>query len=155
MDQNRSRLEFGRPPALVLTHACDRDVNPGSGGWHGFNVSFKKFGFRADVSLESRIDEFIPFRDALALMNSNLHGTAKLETLENDLALTATIDKLGHVTWEGYVGRYPLGGGDARLEFWVMDDQTCLANIIAQLEALIAEASRESEHEATETKPCV
>lgn len=155
MDQDRSRLEFGRPPTFVLTHACDEDVNPASGDWHGFNVSFKKYGFRADVSLESRIDEFIPFRDALILINSNLHGTAKLKTLEGDLALTATINKLAHVTWEGYVGRYAVGGGDARLEFRVMDDQTCLANIIAQLEALIAEASRESEHETTETKPCV
>jgi hypothetical protein len=76
-------------------------------------------------------------------MHRTLRGTAELETLENDLRIEATVDKLGHIFWEGFVGGYHGGPDEARLQFHFTDDQTSLPVIIEQLEALVAEANGE------------
>lgn len=148
MDSERPRLEIGRPPVLVLTHACRQPINPHGEPageiWHRFEASFNGGNFHANVSADCMIREFVPFRDELMALNRDLCGTAKLETVEDDFALTATMDKLGHISWEGHVGLIrPWEPSDARLEFYLTDDQTSLPKLIAQLDEIIADANQE------------
>lgn len=110
--------------------------------WHRFNLAFVGPGFQAKFPCETWIASFVSFRDGLARLNTDLRGNAKLEMLGNELNLQAEVDKLGHVTWTGEL-RYPGGMWESRLEFIIEDDQTSLSGIIAQVDAIIAEARSE------------
>jgi hypothetical protein len=86
---------------------------------------------------------FVSFREDLARVFRELRGNAELTTLESDLRLEASIDKLGHFSWTGML-RHPGPISEERLEFRIEDDQTSLSRIIAELDAIIADARKES-----------
>jgi hypothetical protein len=86
----------------------------------------------------------VSFREDLARIFSELHGKAELTTLESDLRLEASIDKLGHIRWTGML-RHPGPIPEERLEFWIEDDQTSLSRIIGELDAIIADARNEAQ----------
>jgi len=111
--------------------------------FHRFEVSFANRGFQAQVAVETPLESFEVLRDDLISLNRSLNGKVSFDTIEGDFTLQAEVDKFGHVTWSGTIGLYAGGHDDARLDFWIIDDQTCLSPIITQIDALIAEARRE------------
>lgn len=90
-----------------------------------------RFDFHARAVIDAEIEAFVLFREALIELYRDLRGEALLETREHDLKLEATVNKLGHVFWNGTVGFGYSGGGDsAEYTFWIADDQTSLPIIV-------------------------
>jgi hypothetical protein len=85
---------------------------------------------------------FVSFREELARVFRELCGNAELTTLESDLRLEASIDKLGHIRWRGVL-RQPGPIPEERLEFWIEDDQTSFSRIIGELDEIIADSQSE------------
>jgi hypothetical protein len=135
-------LRIGQPTRFTLTHArCDLHS---TGPLHRFEAAFDAPDVQARAVIDSVIDPFLSFREALIELNETLNGSAVLETYDLDLRLEATVDKLGHVSWRGTAGfGYSGGSHSARFEFWIEDDQTSFPSILAQLSAIIEEAKRE------------
>jgi|SRR5580692_9008990 hypothetical protein len=144
VDTYRGQLRIGRPARLILTHACDGYVERGHGDprWHRFKVQFSGFGFDANFSLETWLMPFIAFRDGLIVVDRELRGEARLETIEHDFQLQGHIDKIGHIQWTGNLLQ-PAGEWKARLHFSLEDDQTSLRGLIAQLDTIIENARNE------------
>ncbi len=87
---------------------------------------------------------FVSFREDLAAFLREPRGKAELTTLESDLRLEASINKLGHIRWTGML-KHPGPIPEERLEFWIEDDQTSLSRIIAELDTIIADARNEAQ----------
>jgi hypothetical protein len=137
-------LRIGRPTRFTLTHArCDLQS---TAGLHRFEVVFTRHDIHARAVIDTGIEPFLSFREALTRLYRDLNGEAVLWTHEMDLRLEATVNKLGHVSWTGIVGFGYSGGGDsAQYSFWIDDDQTSLPIILDQLNAIVEEAQGERE----------
>jgi hypothetical protein len=140
---DKPHLRLGRHTKFVLSHTCS-DLNAGERAymWHHFQCTFTSSALNAHVSFDTIVDSFVSFRDDLARVSRELRGNAQLTTLESDLRLEASIDKLGHIRWSGML-RHPGPVPEETLEFWIEDDQTSLSRIIAELDAIIADAQND------------
>jgi len=132
---------------FVLRHACSGSngvdyYDPGWGG-HRFDAKFSKYGFNVEFSAFTDIDSLIYFKNGLVVLDRGLSGSAKLETPDSEFLLEAAINKLGHVEWTGRFGGYS-GSTSAQVNFWIIDDQTSLSGIVAQVELIIAEVNCEA-----------
>jgi hypothetical protein len=101
------------------------------GNWLRAEVEVVAGGFRGLVSGDLRSDEFAHFRDALAILNESLRGEAEFATLERWLNVRAIGDGRGHVTFACEVRDE---GARATLTCEFIDDQTCLASLLRQLD---------------------
>jgi hypothetical protein len=136
-------LRIGRPTRFTLTHGrCDLQS---TAGLHRFEAVFTAYDFNARARIDIELEPFRLFREALIALSQDLNGVAALETIESELKLEATVNKLGHVFWAGSVGfGYTGGSQSAQYHFWIEDDQTSLPIILSQLNAVIEEAQAES-----------
>lgn len=146
MDLKGAQFTVGRPPRLVLTHACPNGTrlyaDTALTDWHRFDATFANGVFRAKITLDTWIGSLGSFADQLVAMNLTLNGEAALSSIDGELDLKAVVNKLGHVIWTGEL-RYPGGVPEATLEFEMEDDQTSLGGLIAQVEGVVAEANSE------------
>ena len=138
---DRARVSIGRPRCLRITHSggCRIHSAGALSEWHRFDAAFESDSFRATVCLEMPIAFLVSFREELVALNRDIRGSAKLETVERDLMLMGEVDKLGHIEWTGSLC-YPSSIPESTLTFTIQDDQTSLAGIIAQVDALVTEA---------------
>lgn len=138
----RSAIGFGRTARFTLTHErCDLRS---TGGLHRFEAVFTRPDFQATALIDTGMEPFTYFREALVALYRDLSGEALLQTREQDLTLEATVNKLGHIFWAGAIGfGYAGGGSSAKYEFWIEDDQASVPIILDQLSAVIEEAKRE------------
>jgi hypothetical protein len=141
---DKSHLRLGRPAKFVLSHKCsDPNTDEGPYTRHQFQCTFTSSAFDAHLSFDTIMGPFVSFREDLDRIFRELRGNAELTTLESDLRLEASIDKLGHIRWTGTL-RHPGPIPEERLEFRIEDGQASLSRIIAELDATIADARKES-----------
>lgn len=144
MELDRVQVRFGWP-GLVLRHACPNATRlyPNDGlEWHRFALTFANKAFQASLVLDTWLSSFASFLDELKILDRDVKGSARLSTTEGDLRLEGTVDKLGHIKWDGRL-RHPGPEPESTLEFSISDDQTSLRRVIAEFESVIAEARRE------------
>jgi hypothetical protein len=148
----RASFRIGHKPEtqLTISHACSvgRRVHYYGGGpdnaWHDFCVEASLPGFRASLTFITPLSDFRDLRDALEKMWRTLEGTVTIDSMENELHLTGSMNKMGHVTWEAALQRID-GMHINELKFRMDEDQSYLPRLIAEIDALLSEARAEPE----------
>ncbi|MFN7571089.1 MAG: hypothetical protein ACK5TK_06500 [Betaproteobacteria bacterium] len=79
--------------------------------------------------------EFVGFRESLGALHDSLIGSARFSTLEEQLVLDLTGDRLGHITLRGVATDAP--GIGNRLQFQLALDQSHLSVALRDLDAMI------------------
>ena len=106
------------------------------GNWLACAVRVKAGGFRGDVAVSLRAEEFRRFRDELRRLNATLTGAATFETMEEWTAVRLVGDGRGHIEASGFLVD---GFADAnRLAFRLDFDQTELARMLRELDAVLS-----------------
>ena len=130
------RLEF-------LFHAAElaRLKKMAAENWLRPRVAVYAGGFQGETSPFVEARDFVVFLADLRKLFTELKGTAKFTTTENQVGFVLSGDGLGHIKLQGHLlDRAGIGN---RLDFIVSYDQTSLADSIAGVERLVnATASR-------------
>ena len=103
------------------------------GHWISSEVRVAVPGFHGRVETSIRSPELHALLGELRVLASTRGGTAKLETLEEEVHLVLVSDGKGHVDVSGYIARRL----SAKLQFWFTVDASALATAIAALEHAI------------------
>ncbi len=105
------------------------------GNWLGTRVSARTGGFRALYEADLRVEEIQAFHDALVTMHRTLSGEAEFLTLEQQVALTLTMNHTGQIAVSGTLSDQPGVGNQLLFSFEI--DQTFLHDIVVQFERVI------------------
>ena len=100
--------------------------------WLTVEIRVQAGGFKGKASAAILTGELASFLSQLRPLFETLGGTAKFETMENQLALQLTGNGKGHIELRGEVADH-LGIGN-RLHFTLQFDQTQLGASIRELE---------------------
>jgi hypothetical protein len=103
--------------------------------WVSVRVSIKVGGFSGRFDASFLANEFVRFRDELKVVSEYLKGKASFETLEEQMSLEVSVDKLGHINIEGKISDQAGIGNE--LAFHMEIDQTYLTQTVAQLNRVI------------------
>jgi hypothetical protein len=116
------------------------------GPFHRFRAEAAAPGFKASFDFVARLGEFEAFRDQAERMYETLRGTAEFWSIESNVIVDATIDRLGHVFWT-IVLRSDTGTVPAspQLTFSTQEDQTLLWNVAAKIEDMLDWLSEQAE----------
>jgi hypothetical protein len=107
--------------------------------WIPVRVKIRAGAFSGNFSAYLLAREIVKFKNELETLHKNLKGTAKFETIEEQLLLKINVDKLGHISISGEV-RDEAGTGN-RLIFEMSFDQTYLSRTIRELEEVVVSFS--------------
>jgi hypothetical protein len=127
---------IGQQPALCLWITYLSPEVPSD--CHSFRAEAAAPGFQALFDFIARIGEFEAFRDQVKRMYETLQGTARFESIEGNVIVDATIDRLGHVFWK--ITLHSHTGGEMispELTFSIEEDQTLLWNVAAKIEDML------------------
>ncbi|HNV72631.1 MAG TPA: hypothetical protein PKO06_23180, partial [Candidatus Ozemobacteraceae bacterium] len=105
------------------------------GNWLGTRVTARAGGFRAAFEADLRAEEIGAFHEALVAMNRSLSGDAEFLTLEQQVALTLSMNHTGQIAVSGTLTDQPGVGNQLLLSFEI--DQTYLHDIITRLECIL------------------
>lgn len=105
------------------------------GNWLGTRVTARAGGFRALFEADLRVEEIQAFHDALVTMQRTLSGEADFLTLEQQVALTFSINRTGQIAVTGTLSDQPGVGNQLLLSFEI--DQTFLHDIVMQFERVV------------------
>jgi len=104
--------------------------------WLRVKICVAGGGFRGSASAAILSDELAQFTSQLRRLFENLSGSAKLSTMEGQLELSLTCDKMGCIALAGFVKDRP--GPGYRLDFALRLDQSHLIGTLAQLDSIAA-----------------
>ena len=147
--ESTERASF-RIGELTISHACcvGRKVHYYGGGpdnaWHDFSVQVTLPQFQVELAFITPLTDFRDLRDSLEKMWRTLAGTATFDAMENELHLSATMNKMGNITWEASL-YCTYGGHDNKLRFRMDQDQSYLPQLIAEIDSILSEARAEPE----------
>jgi hypothetical protein len=79
--------------------------------------------------------DFGNFYDELILIDTKLHGVASINTIEDNLCLSITVDQVGHLAIIGHLRHPSYFGLITKFEF--ESDQTFLRELIIETSALL------------------
>jgi hypothetical protein len=103
--------------------------------WVACELQISAGGFRAGFRADLRSEEFQRFLDEAEAVNRSLEGTATFSTMEQQIALTLSLDGRGHVLVDGEARDAP--GSQNCLRFGFEIDQTYLREICRSLEVIL------------------
>jgi hypothetical protein len=104
-------------------------------GWLYANVKFDYKNFSAKFTTSLMLNDFYPFRDELIKLNNSLTGTANFSTIEQNVILKLTGDRLGHIKINGVLrhdSEY-----DLQLHFDILSDQTFSPPLVKECNDII------------------
>ena len=108
--------------------------------WLPVRVKIKVQGFVADVQISIVPVELLHFKEALEPVYRDVRGQAQFATMERQVAITITMDKLGHVTATGDLqGDFE---NNNRLVFTIKYDQTLLWHTISEIDEFLFEITK-------------
>jgi hypothetical protein len=136
---------IGQQPTLCLWITYLNPEVPSD--FHSFRAEAAAPGFQARFDFVARVGEFENFRDQVKRMYETLHGTAHFDSVESNVSVDATIDRLGHVFWK-IILRSDTGTLPASPEFTfrIEEDQTLLWNVAAKIEDMLEWLSEKTAH---------
>lgn len=107
--------------------------------WMRARVSLAARGFSGNYEMSFMAGDLISFGRELELLHRDLNGIAHFRTMEGQLYLQLTGDRLGKISVLGEARDEP--GIGNRLKFQLEIDQTYLASTIREVNALIESLS--------------
>lgn len=105
------------------------------GNWIDSEVELAVGGFRGGYAAYLRSNEFDSFRKGLVEISETLRGEAEFTTMEGQIELRLTTDRVGHIKVTGRAEDQAGIGNRLTFEFEI--DQTCLASTIRSLDELL------------------
>ena len=108
--------------------------------WVSARATIAAGGFRGDSNVMLTFTDLVRFQQELHTLYRELKGEAALTTVEDQVNLKLTMDKLGHIEAAGYL-MDEAGVGNC-LTFTLSLDQTFLKQTLSELDTAIAEAIR-------------
>ncbi len=120
----------------VAVEVTSKPTNDGGYNWVKAHVSVFVGGFSGNIEANFLTSDFVRFRDGLRILHNDLKGNAVFETLEGQLNLKLSVDKLGHVTVDGEA--VDIAGVGNKLIFQMNFDQSYLSQTLQELDAVIA-----------------
>ena len=104
--------------------------------WLRVEVRVAIGGFTGKAKCAIQTSELASFADELKGLFETLKGTAKFETLEDQLGLTLTGDGRGHIDLKGHL--VDQAGIGNQLNFKLTLDQSDLGNSLRELESVVS-----------------
>jgi hypothetical protein len=105
------------------------------GNWIDSEVRINVGGFRASYRAALRSEDFYSFGNEIKTLSKSLTGTARFETLEQQLAVSLSGDGRGHISVNGEA--LDQAGVGNKLHFQFEIDQTYLPRISQSVESLL------------------
>jgi hypothetical protein len=119
----------------VLGRAHPQYTDFWDGNWLSVKVAIQAGGFKGNYAADFRNEELARFHAALVRLYAAQEGVAAFETMEGQLSLKLTRDRLGHIAVEG-IAQDDAGIGN-KLHFHFGIDQTYLPALIAELDEIL------------------
>jgi hypothetical protein len=129
---------IGRQSDHLAITAVGR-MHPGAtdywdGNWLTTSIEFQVGDFSGQINAALRTNELAEFRAQLVTLYETLKGEARLDSIEDWLAMTFEGDGAGHVSVSGAMRDQPGVGNTVQFTFNL--DQTYLPSILDQLEEI-------------------
>jgi hypothetical protein len=139
---SETKLLIGRPASDHLRIRPIHRERPDStdywdGNWLSVEISIQSGAFRGKYQANLRSDEFATLLGGLVELSDNLAGEAALQSMEDWIRVQLVGDGRGLFQVTGYAR--DMAGTGNRLTFEFEIDQTELAPIVRDLEAILSE----------------
>jgi len=109
--------------------------------WVPVNITIRTGGFSGQFKAAFLARDMVKFRDELRTLYESLNGYATFETLENQMHLRVTVDKLGHIYVDGELRDEVCISN--KLIFQMSFDQTYLGHTVQELDEVITGISQQ------------
>jgi hypothetical protein len=119
--------------------------------WLRIKIQVAGSGFRGSASAAILTEDLAQFTSQLHPLYEKIGGTAKFSTMEGQLELNLTCDKVGRVALTGFVKERP--GFGFRLDFAFQLDQSHLKTTLAQLDAVTENFPIRQPNQSTDPTP--